>query len=280
MSDSLVPALIRWRKMAKKTQLIQVGELSVGFSENVLPDTGDLAGKDIKLYFGKGPAIRCHFLDEKTMAWETKGRDKKLRKGRERYRATRPRENIYFVDYIKKGSRAASVSMVLDFKNDIATLLTGSLPTEAKARRDRLDLVASGKHQTAVEAEFKSAAINKKFTGKTLKHEVTKDLIGKRVKYKYSRKDTYEHIYLNEDHYTWHCLSGIEKGMADTELCHYLKIAKDLYLFVWREKLVPTLGVVMVDFVEMKTTGKIFGYESGDFKKLVNFPVGAFAEYV
>ncbi len=135
-------------------------------------------------------------------------------------------------------------------------------------------------NETAVEVEFKYASIDKKLTSNTPKHLATKEMIGKRVKYKYSRKDTYEHVYLNEDHYTWHCLAGIEKGMADTDLCHYFKIAKDLYLFVWREKLVPTLGVVMIDLVAMKTTGKIFGYEFGDFKKLINFPVGAFASHV
>ena len=66
--------------------------------------------------------------------------------------------------------------------------------------------------------------------------------------------------------------------MADTDLCHYFKIAENLYWFVWREKLVPTLGVVIVNLEEMKTTGKIFGYESDDFNKRINFPVGAFAK--
>jgi len=68
--------------------------------------------------------------------------------------------------------------------------------------------------------------------------------------------------------------------MADTDCCHYFKIARSLYLFVWLEKFVPTLGVVMVDLKNLKTTGKIFGYETGDFEKLTNFPIGAFARSV
>jgi len=55
-------------------------------------------------------------------------------------------------------------------------------------------------------------------------------------------------------------------------------ISEALYLFVWREKIIPTLGVVMVDLQKMKTTGKIFGYEDSNFEKLSNFPVGAFAK--
>lgn len=74
---------------------------------------------------------------------------------------------------------------------------------------------------------------------------------------------SFEHIYLNEKLYTWHCMAGIEKGLADTDRCHYYKIAGSgtgsdagLYLFIWREKIIPTLGMVLVDFSRMKTTGK------------------------
>ncbi len=266
--------------MTKKSELIQVGELAVGFSENILPDANDLKGKSVKLFFEDDTVTSYHFQDEKILTWESPDVTGSNEGDEEKYRVTCPRENIYFVDYIKQNTSATSVSLVLDFAQGIATSLTGTLPTEEEARMDRMDRVAKGLVETAVETVFMSAALDEEFTAKTPKHEITGDLIGKRVKYVYSRKDTYEHIYLNEDHYTWHCLAGIEKGMADTDLCHYFKIGHELYLFVWREKLVPTLGVVMVDLQAMKTTGKIFGYESNDFVKLTNFPIGAFAQYV
>ena len=38
------------------------------------------------------------------------------------------------------------------------------------------------------------------------------------------------------------CLDGVEKGLADVDRCHYVQVAEDLYLFVWREKIIPTLG--------------------------------------
>jgi len=60
--------------------------------------------------------------------------------------------------------------------------------------------------------------------------------------------------------------------------CHYIAIAKDLYLFVWREKIIPTLGVVMIDLERKKTDGKIFGYQGNQFDALSNFPVGALAQ--
>jgi hypothetical protein len=85
---------------------------------------------------------------------------------------------------------------------------------------------------------------------------------------------------LNDAFYTWHCLAGSEQGLADTDRCHYRKIAPDLYLFVWREKIVPTLGIVVVDLAQSKTTGQILGYRGFDFGAVTSFPVGARARIV
>jgi MoaF C-terminal domain len=128
---------------------------------------------------------------------------------------------------------------------------------------------------TAVSAVFSSAALDVPFTAATPRHEPTTDLIGRRVEYAYSPTERYEHIYLNKDFYTWHCLMGSEKGLADTDRCHYLKLGDELYLFVWREKIVPTLGAVVADFSVMRTMGKIFGHAQDGPAGVVDFPVGA-----
>ena len=99
-------------------------------------------------------------------------------------------------------------------------------------------------------------------------HLPTDELVGKRVQYVYSQTEAYEHIYLNEDLYTWQCLRGSEQGLADTDRCHYRRIADGLYLFVWREKVIPTLGVVLVDWACKRSNGKLFGYEGSDFGAL------------
>jgi hypothetical protein len=108
----------------------------------------------------------------------------------------------------------------------------------------------------------------------------TTELVGKRIRYRYSTTELYEHIYLNPSFYSWHCLSGVEAGLCDTDFCHYIKLREELYLFVWQEKIVPTLGVVTIDLVRGKTDGKIFGYAGYDFGARSNFPVGAFVEFV
>jgi hypothetical protein len=109
-------------------------------------------------------------------------------------------------------------------------------------------------------------------------HSITDELVGFRNRYGYSANEVYEHVYTNSNFYSWQCLKGVEKGLADTDRCHYYRIAEKLYFFVWREKIVPTLGVLMIDLNAMRTDGKILGYVDSSFTQLSNFAVGANAE--
>jgi len=157
------------------------------------------------------------------------------------------------------------------------TALIATLPEKEETQGSLTDRAAMGKELTLVSASFLSGIVDQTFTADTPRHLATSDLVGKRVEYAYSPTERYEHIYLNENFYTWQCLSGAEKGLADTDRCHYYKLADDLYFFVWREKIVPTLGAAVIDFDLMRSAGKIFGYQGGDFAKTTNFTIGAHA---
>jgi MoaF C-terminal domain/MoaF N-terminal domain len=198
----------------------------------------------------------------------------------ERCFAAEVRPGIYFLDYVKHRELATSVSLVLDTGSGIATALTGILPDAAEAGIPLSERAAQGEELTAVSATFLSGAIDRVFTPDTGRHLPTLDLVGRRMEYTYSPTECYEHVYLNEHFYTWHCLAGAEQGLADTDRCHHRKIAEDLYLFVWREKIVPTLGVVLLDLKAMRTVGKIFGYQGAGFDQVANFVVGARARLV
>lgn len=197
--------------------------------------------------------------------------------GRAPCRVTRLRDGLYFVDYIDTTARATSVSLVIDLDNGVWTSVVGTLPTEADTRIDAFTRVARGLPLTAVDAQFRHGTLGGHARPGPL-HAPTRELIGKRTMYRYSPTECYEHIYLNENFYAWQCLQGVEGGLADVDRCHYFKMADELYLFVWREKVVPTLGVVLIDLAQRKTDGKIFGYQGGDFGTLSNFQIGAYAQ--
>jgi hypothetical protein len=260
----------------KKQDYISVGELSVGFSENTLPPTDAFIGKQIELHYESGKKEKVTFIDIETLKWETEDQGR-----RERficsYNATLPRSDICFVDFIVSYGDCKSVSIILDMGKSIATIVTGILP---KADEIMIPLIVRAEKKiplTSVQVLFEHAAVGGPFTRDTPRHEKTLDLVGERIQWTYSSRDAYEHVYLNETTYTWHCISGNEKGLADTDRCFYYKVDDKFYLFVWIEKIIPTVGVVLEDLDVMRSYGKIFGYENYTTGgRISNFPVGSF----
>lgn len=247
---------------------------------NALPTITDLNGRTISLHFENGWVIEHTFIDEERLSWQIVAGEADLRQGDEHYRATRPRQDIYFVDFLKSGERASSVSLVLDFARGVFLAVLGELPEAAEALTPFLTRIAQGIELTAVKATFLRGSIGTTVQASDALPQPTQELLGKRVEYRYSPFELYEHIYLNNRFYTWRCIEGSEVGLGDTDACHCYKIADELYLFVWREKIVPTLGVIMIDLAALKTTGKILGYENNDFGAVRNFSVGAYARVV
>ena len=264
------------------SEWIPVGALGDAFlpDNNCLPPVRDLAGRKLCLFFENAWVIEHEFADGERLEWRMIEGESDSRRGSEHYVATRPRENIYFVDFIKSGEQATSVTLVLDLNRRTFLAVIGLLPTAEESMTPFLSRIAQGKELTAVEVTILRGTIDAPAVEGQLLPRASRDLLGRRVEYTYSPHERYEHIYLNERFYTWRCIEGSEKGLTDTDACHYFKIDENLYLFAWREKIVPTLGVVMIDFDALKTTGKILGYESNDFGTVRNFTVGARARVV
>jgi len=260
----------------KGQDYISVGELSVGFSENILPPTDAFIGKQVELHYESGKKGKATFIDIETLKWETEDQGH-----RERficsYNAIMPRSDLYFVDFIVSYGDSKSVSIILDMGKSIATIITGILP---RADEVMIPLIIRAEKKmplTSVQALFEHATVGGFFTRDTPRHGKTADLVGERIQWTYSSKDAYEHIYLNENTYTWHCISGNEKGLADTDRCFYYKVGDKFYLFVWIEKIIPTVGVVLEDLNLMRSYGKIFGYEGYTIGgRISNFPVGSY----
>jgi hypothetical protein len=249
-------------------RFIQVGELVKGISEDTLPLDDALIGTSLALHAEDGAVTRLTFPEAGRFDWEIIDGPGTGEHGEESCVVTRPRDDIAVVDYVASTRRATSVTIVLDLAGGAATSVVGTLPTAEQAARSAFELAAEGAELTLVATEFIAATIDRPFTPGEHPHPPTDELVGKRVQYVYSRTEAYEHIYLNENLYTWQCLRGSEQGLADTDRCHYRKIGDELYLFVWREKVIPTLGVVLVDWRLKRSNGKLFGYESSDFGAL------------
>lgn len=262
--------------MNQQPEWITVGALADGFAgdNHILPARDDLAGRHLTLHFDNGWQIE-HRFGAATLSWNNIGESA----GEElAYRATSLRPGLYLVDFIKQDQGAThSVSLVLDLERQCFTAVLGQMPSRDETRTDLFSRALAGGELTSVKAQFLHGAIDRPYTADTPRHAPTEELIGLRNQYVYSASEAYEHVYLNADFYSWQCLKGVEQGLADTDRCHYYKVAEQLYLFVWREKIVPTLGLVLIDLAAGRSDGKIFGYQGADFESFANFPVGALA---
>ncbi|MRH88452.1 molybdenum cofactor biosynthesis protein F [Nocardia sp. SYP-A9097] len=253
---------------------ISVGDLGDGFAadNNTLTWSRELPGRRMRLEFDND-VLEVAIMGDGILEWAGPNS-----RGTAAFRETSIRPGIFLVDYTIEGAAKESVTLVLDIGQNLVTRVVGTLPTSEDAETSAYTRAREGLPLTAVETEITHGRIASDGSAVSALHAATDELIGKRVLYTYSPTELYEHIYLNPHFYTWHCIDGVEKGLADTDRCHYFKIAENLFLFVWREKIVPTLGVVLVDLDRMKTDGKIFGYKGFTFDEISNFPIGAYAE--
>ncbi|HVW67346.1 MAG TPA: MoaF C-terminal domain-containing protein [Steroidobacteraceae bacterium] len=257
---------------------LQVGELTTGFGGNELTRSDELAGTQHQLTFADGSRAHLAFDDSGELSCTAVARESEAAALDSRSVATvvtSSRPQIFFVDYLPSGRGRDSVSLVIDRTTGIGTAVLGRLPTREETERPLF--VRAGAHEelTPVTARLLPFTLSGDAPSPERRHEATAELVGRRILYDYGQRDSYEHVYLNERYYTWHCLRGPEKGLADTDRCYYNKVAPDLHLFVWLEKIVPTLGIVLVDLRAWRSTGKIFGYRGADFGAVANAQVGA-----
>ncbi|MCG8295186.1 molybdenum cofactor biosynthesis F family protein [Pseudomonas entomophila] len=265
--------------MSKPADWITVGALAEGFAPQafILPQRADLAGRTLTLHFANGWIIE-HRFDTDQLHWHAADGHGS---GRASYRATSVRDGLYLVDFIKQeGGRAWSVSLVLDTLSHSFTAVLGRLPDQAQTERGLYARALAGEPLTGVEATFLHGTLDRPWQDGACPHAPTTELVGLRNHYRYSPTEEYEHLYLNAEYYSWQCLKGVEQGLCDTDRAYYYKIAEQLYLFVWCEKIVPTLGLVMIDLLQHRSDGKIFGYAGGSFDALANFPVSSYCRVV
>lgn len=109
----------------KGSEWVQVGELAEGFASdaNILDFVDDLAGRTIDIHMDNGWVIRHVFESGDTLHWEVIKGVGVGEKSTESYTATRIRDNIYFVDFIKANERATSISLALNMTTGNAIAL-------------------------------------------------------------------------------------------------------------------------------------------------------------
>ncbi|KAL4968443.1 molybdenum cofactor biosynthesis F family protein [Aspergillus stella-maris] len=240
--------------------------LAVGYHEHLMPSSDKLKGKDLTLVFAdpddKVPKHITHNFDNTndTLRWEVQ---ETKTNGTATYKAFEVRSDIFLVDFYKS-EYEEQVTIVMNLRTGQAIVGLSGFSSENQ----------TGKRRTWT--QFSHASIDGFNSDNVVPFAPTTDLIGKHILYRYTPRDAYEHVYLNPGTFTWHCLSGTEKGLADTEPCKMLKIDEKLYLLFWSEKIMPVESIVVVDLEGMRSTGRFFCWDPKP-DRMVQMVFGSFA---
>jgi hypothetical protein len=260
------------RESSVEPEWAQISSISVGLNDHRLPSSKALAGRTVILSAANEKSISIEFTSESRLRWQQGGEQTE-----EVYDAVESATSLFVVGVCHQRDSRLSTTLVLDLECGRATRVVGRLPLIEEADQSLLarvhaDAGLSPVHVDFEQWEIQSAGSSQRRSGPV--HARTDELVGKRIRYEYGDGGVYEHIYLNDRMFTWHCLRGPETGLADTERCDFFRIRPEVYLFSWREKIIPTLGVVVVNKKQMHSNGIITGSDTRS-GEVSHFPVGA-----
>ncbi|MFF2298268.1 MoaF C-terminal domain-containing protein [Arthrobacter sp. NPDC058127] len=214
-----------------------------GFGDQTLPASEALAGTVLRLPAEDGSTTEYGFEDASSLTWRVSGGDAN-QSGTATYKAIEARPGIFIIDFVRgQGVDAENVTIILDRNTGAVTAGVSTFVT------------VDGKTRSTTEFSHTNTL------GTAATHQRSTGLVGKRIFYRYSDVETYEHIYLNPGTFTWNCIRGGEAGLADTDRCMTWDVADDLYIFFWTEKVMTVEAVLLVDLREQRSIGRMFGWD-------------------
>ena len=250
-----------------------LSEMADGFDEYRPPLSSALDGQRVELHCrvvgvsGSDHTLVHEFADG-SLRW-TLHDSSGTREGTAPYELFEMQPGLFFLHHRRSDEdHPVVVTMALDTHNGQATGAVGELGLTPNPHLARQEWFQGRVADPDAESDSGSGAGSA--------HSSTTELLGHRIRYAYSSDDVYDHVYLNENLFTWLCMGGAELGVGDTDSCRYWKLRDQTYLFSWLEKNVGVEGMVLIDLNALRTVGIQFGLDqaSGD---LVNITMGAYA---
>jgi hypothetical protein len=237
-------------------------DFAVGSAANRLPPTDALVGKNLKITVKSGQVMELAFTAKHDVAWAARGNS-----GADWYEAIEAAPGVYFIDMTFALLPKETLTCVVNLRTRRALVVRTFVRDEKVAG------------EPLVAQEFESAILGDATVAPTaMEPAPTRDLIGLTAHYTYSPNNIYQHIYLSSERYCWQCLKGVQRGHGDVDLATTYKFDNDLYLFTFREFLIPVASLFFYNFKDLRSTGKFLGVTGKG--AIENKPAGAFIEKV
>ncbi len=239
--------------------------LAPGFDASKAPLSNDLEDRTFTLVDDRGTRI-AHTFRAGEVSWDYQpgaGDPIAAATQTDACEVIRVDEDLYYAQFHHDYHPNESVSLFLDLRSGYALAVIAILGEKAQER-------------VAVQHVFAVSRIEELEQSGDAPAPTT-ELIGRRVLWVYSSVHAYEHVYLSPHWYTWQCLAGPEQGLADTDENTVWRVRPGIYVFTWREKVIPCGSVTIADHRDQKALrahGVLFG-ESEQDQKPTHFTFGA-----
>jgi hypothetical protein len=222
-----------------------------------IPATTELVNQKMQLTLDSGTVFNLEFTQANKVHWQSGSES-----GTDWYEAIKVAPNTYYIDMTFADKPRQCRTFFVNIKTR-QVLCVHTIMREGEV----------GKEPRAVQ-DFTPGVLGDPAIPPTgMKPAPTRDLIGLRAIYTYNPNQCFEHIYLNEKRYAWHCIVGPLKGESDVELHITYKFDVNQYIFSWREFGLPVSTVFFHNWNQMRETGKFFAI--GEDGAIANTPAGA-----
>jgi hypothetical protein len=242
MNETISPADVApWSGQARPDDWKGMDDFARGIDGNRAPRTAALAGTILSVDVDGGGRLDLDFVSTDRVRWtsgDTSGDDW--------YEAVEVRPGVFFVTLTFAGEPLRASALVIDVGRGRTLTIESHIAAAPTPGRPR---VSQTFHPGTV---AETPALGEPAMP-------TRDLIGWRALYRYSPNHLYEHIYLSSERYAWQCLVGEQRGHGDVDLASTWSLSDGLYVFTFREFLIPVAATWLYDLTAMRTTGVFFG---------------------
>ena len=218
-------------------------DFAAGIDGNRLPSTDALAGTS----FGVSGQLRLDFRTADQVEWQCADGSR----GTDWYEAVEVRPDVQYLTITDAAHPLRARVLIVHWGTGHTLTITSTIADEPTPGRPRVDQTFSTGTIYGIEVIGSPPA-------------PTRDLIGLRALYRYSPNHLYEHVYLSSERYAWQCLVGEQRGHGDVDLASTWRLAENLYVFTFREFLIPVAATWLYDLDALRTTGTFFGLGADD----------------
>lgn len=225
-----------------------------------LPQTDALAGTELSIALADGTGLELAFRGPASLDWRELGGDTPGSGEGDWYEAIELEDGVYFIDVTFASRPAEALTLIVSLPTRRALSIRSIVadqPTPGTPRVGQVFLAGTLAGDEAPSGDVPAP---------------TRELIGRRVLYRYSPNHLYEHTYLSSERYCWQCLQGVQRGHGDVDLTTTYRFAENQYVFTFREFRIPVASVFFLDMKAAKTTGKFLGVTGEG--RIENSPAG------